>query len=218
MNERTIKITGEAKKKYRPDRIRVDITYEDVFEDYALAMGVASGYTGIIKEQAALAGVDPSLVKTAYFNVEQKKESTKDDKGVYRTRMVGYKAFVHYTIRIPVDNALLAELLYALRKYTEGISFTYVLEDREKANDEVLELAVANATKKANLLAKAAGVELGELLSVDYSYGRIRVANECGCYDCAMETAQDLGSAPEIDIDPEDLELSDCVTMVWAIK
>ena len=80
-----------------------------------------------------------------------------------------------------------------------------------------MELAVKAAVKKAEILAKAAGETLGEILNIDYSYGRVEFEYDRGMvYECSKPMI--VGSAPEIDIDPEELEIKDTVNIIWALK
>ena len=216
MNERTIRITGTGKKKYQPDQIVVSINYDETFPTYEEAMQAGVTYTGIVKKKAASAGVDESSVKTSSFNVSRRTTSVKDQYGNYHDKFMGYEATIYFRIRIPVDNRLLSKLLYEFRDHQGDIRFSYTLSDREKANEEVLQIAVENATKKANALAKASGVTLGKILNIDYSFGRVDVSFTERKY--CFSAPNVCGSAPEIDIDPEDLEVEDTVTIIWEIE
>ena len=74
-----------------------------------------------------------------------------------------------------------------------------------------------DAKEKAALLTGAAGVELKELLTIDYSWGEIEFTSRpmnrmIACKaDCAEESY-------DLDIEPDDVEVSDTVTLVYRIE
>ena len=112
-------------------------------------------------------------------------------------------------------------MLYALANCPVDPEFhlTYTLKDPEAAKNELLAKAVADAKEKAAILATAAGVTLKEIQSVDYSWGEITFESRPiepmmktdGC--CLMENARF-----DMDIEPDDIEAEDTVTVVWEIE
>ena len=97
---------------------------------------------------------------------------------------------------------------------------SYTVKDPEAAKNELLGRAVADAGEKASVLTKAAGVALKEIQSIDYSWGqidfeiqpmnRMLMAEDC----CAAPSA---GPSYDLDIEPDDIEVSDTVTVIWEI-
>lgn len=82
---------------------------------------------------------------------------------------------------------------------------------------ELLKSASENARAKAEILAEASGVKLGELVTIDYNWGELQL------YSPTQYVMEDrcLASAPcasSIDIEPDDIESSDTVTLVWALS
>ena len=70
---------------------------------------------------------------------------------------------------------------------------------------------------KADILAKSAGVNLGEILRIDYSWSEHHFYSNTD-----MKVAEDMlylsEAAPmAVDIEPEDINVSDTATVVWAI-
>ncbi len=72
-----------------------------------------------------------------------------------------------------------AIVLYALAAAPVSPEFriSYFVGDPESAKNELLGKGVTDAITKAGALVKAAGVTLGEILSIDYSWGQI--SNVC---------------------------------------
>ncbi len=64
---------------------------------------------------------------------------------------------------------------------------------------------------KAERLAAAAGVELGELLDIDYSWSEVR-------FDSSIElTVHAAMAPPDYDVSPEDVAVEALVNVVWWI-
>ena len=120
------------------------------------------------------------------------------------------------------DNVRLGKVLYALANCDVKPEFrlSYTEKDPEAAKNELLGSAVTDAKEKASVLTKAAGVTLKEVQSIDYSWGqidfevrpmnRMLMAEDC----CEAPTA---GLGYDIDIEPDDIEVSDTVTVIWEI-
>ena len=80
-----------------------------------------------------------------------------------------------------------------------------------------MESACINARAKAEILAKASGVSLCRLLSVNYSFGELQLysptryetENSCMMKACAVPSS--------IAIEPDDIDISNSVTFVWEI-
>ena len=71
--------------------------------------------------------------------------------------------------------------------------------------------------KKAEILCDASGVVLGKLLSIEYNWGELDI-----CSDTRYSLAEDCLVAPMmancIDIEPDDITVSDTAVFVWEIN
>ena len=220
MMERTIRVTGKGTLKVKPDLTRITMDLEGAFEDYSETLKASSQDTECLKDVCEQLGFKRTELKTLSFDVDTKYESFKDKQGEYKHRFVGYEYKHTLKLEFLSDNALLGRVLYALANAPVRPEFriSYSVSKPEEAKNQLLALAVADATKKAEILSKAAGVSLQELETVDYSWGKIefesspisKLSEEC----CMMSPE----SSYDIDIEPDDIEANDTVTMVWTIK
>ena len=66
--------------------------------------------------------------------------------------------------------------------------------------------------------AKAAGVTLGDIVNIDYSWAELdfvsRPMNSMMLEECCMRSCED---SYDIDINPDDIDVTDSVTVVWAL-
>lgn len=116
------------------------------------------------------------------------------------------------------DNDLLGKLLCRIAacpaKPEFGISF--FVKDTESEKNRLLGNAIQDAKAKAVVLAEASGVKLGEIRTIDYSWGEIRF--ESDRIPMAGELSYKEESRFDIDIEPDDIEVSDSVTVEWEIN
>ena len=104
----------------------------------------------------------------------------------------------------------MVQLAESLSQATFSIYF--VVKDGNALRQRVLADAVARARENAETLAQAAGVQLGDILRIDYGWTEIRVSERMMDYDSS--TAY---SMPMPDIEPDEIKAGDNVTVVWAI-
>ena len=141
------------------------------------------------------------------------------EKDEYKRRFDGYKYTHVLKVEFDSDNKRLGKILYALANCSLNPEFRigYTVKDPEAVKNELLGKAVQDAVAKAGVLAGAAGLKLGEIQSMDYSWGRVDF--EVYPMDkCLAEPMRaDGGSSYDLDIEPDDIEVQDTVTVVWEI-
>ena len=80
----------------------------------------------------------------------------------------------------------------------------------------MLRSAASNAKRKAEILCDASGVTMGELISIDYNWGELDIYSHT-CYN-SCEDVMPIMARGAVDIDPEDIDVTDTATFVWEIK
>lgn len=215
--ERTIRVTGKGKISVSPDTIRLNINAEGVYKEYAEAVSKASEETSLIREAVSKAGLDPKDLKTAHFGVDAEYESYHDRNNNWRRKFVGYKYQHRLNIKFPNDNEVLGSVLYQLSKCPVKVEFSieHTVKDTEAVKNELLGKAVEDSKAKADVLSKAAGVKLDDIISIDYSWGELEIYSRPMEYGSAIMA--DGLRACEIDIEADDIDVQDTVTVVWRI-
>ena len=216
--ERTIRVTGRGILSIAPDQIRLELQTGGVSETYEGAMRRMSELTEELQAALAAVGFAKDALKTSRMGVEERREGYQDEKGVWRDRFVGYECAHQTSLEFPRDNALLGKTLTALAKCEAkpAVSIRYTVRDPEGVKNELLGRAVADAAEKARQLSAAAGVALGEVLSIDYSWGRIDLLSRTE-RTVKLAAAAGASNALSFDVSPEDIRLEDTVTVLWAI-
>lgn len=214
--ERTIRVKGKGKISVKPDTIKITIKAKGLRWNYDETIERSTQDTRILRDALKNAGLDPKDLKTTYFSIDSKYESYRDKNDDYKDRFVGYK-YEHRTyIKFENDNKILGKVLYELAHCDVKVKFdiNYTVKDKEKVKNDLLEIAVEDSTAKAKVLAKASGVKLKEILSIDYSWGEIDI------YSSPMDDWMvcEEASSYDIDIEADDIDVQDTVTITWAIE
>ncbi|MBO4687999.1 MAG: SIMPL domain-containing protein [Clostridiales bacterium] len=218
--KRTIRVTGKGELSMKPDTTCLTITLEGMNKDYGVTLQQSSMDTDALKDLMMAFGFERTDLKTLNFNVNTEYESYKY-KGEYKQRFAGYKYYHLMKLEFPSDNERLGKIVYALAHCDLHPEFriSYTLKDPDDFKNALLGLAVIDATKKAQVLAAASRVQLGEILTIDYSWGEmnleVRPMDRMLMNDniCMAKGAD----CYEINIEPDDIEVTDTVTVVWEI-
>ncbi len=219
---KTIRVTGKGQLKLHPDTSRITMSLEGVCPEYGDALRRSTEETGLLRDLLAGFGFLRSELKTLSFQVDPEYEGVQEN-GVYSQRFVGYRYRHRLKVEFPSDNERLGRILFALARCPARpeFSISYTVKDPEAAKNELLAQAVADAKAKAAVLTQAAGVALKELQSIDYSWGELsletRPMNRSLLAEGPMAKSMANGGSFDLDIEPEDIPVSDTVTLLWEI-
>ena len=215
---KTIRVTGKGQIKVHPDMTRIMITLKGRCREYSAALRRSAKDTESLRELLGGLGFEHSDLKTLRFDVDMKYEYA--DERRYKRVFDGYEYEHEMKVEFASDNKLLGKVLYALANspVSPELQIGYFVKDPEAAKDTMLANAVADAREKAAVLSRSAGVTLKDIQAIDYSWGEVRF--ESRLMECA--SGKGLGSPPptgcyDMDIEPDDIESSDNVTVVWEI-
>ncbi len=219
--EKTMKVTGKGKLALSPDRMQLLITLTDTNKEYQETIKQSSKQTEQLRKALEELGFKKSDLKTQLFNVDTEYENYHDKNNEWKRRFVGYKFVHNMKLEFDFNNELLGKVLYVLAHCEMKIEFRicYTVKDTETAKNTLLAKAVEDSKTKAKVLAMAAGVNLKEIIRIDYSWGEINfVSNPV---DRVMESCMTLQAQGnrcyDLDVEPEEIEVSDIVTVVWRI-
>ena len=220
----TIKVTGKGQLSLRPDTVVIDMSLTRSEKDYETAVKKSTEQTREVREAFEELGFKKEDVKTGHFSIDPEYESYQE-KNIWKTRFKGYIARQGLKVRFERDGEKLGKVLYAVAhlKSEPTFNISYTVKDTEAAKNELLKKAVEDSRVKAGVLAEAAGVQLGEIDNIDYSWGMIdivtRPVNNLAMPRMMKNAAvADEAAAYNIDVEPDNIEIDDNVTIVWNIK
>ncbi len=168
----SLNASGEAFVTVVPDIAIVTIGVTTRGETARAALDQNSAETARVIEAITGAGVEARDVQTSGFNVspvyEERPPRIDDQGGVMEMpKIVGYQVTneVRVTVRdIGKSGALLDQVVTAGANQISGIQFD--VSDPQAAADEALRKAIADARRKAELMAAAAGVRIVRILDI----------------------------------------------------
>ena len=218
---RTITVKGVGNVSAKPDYISISMTIESVENDYDKARDGAARRIENLKAAAVSVGYEKEALKTISFNVETRYENVRDRQGSYKREFAGYACVYRLKLAFDFDSKQLAKVISAIANSGANpeLSIAFTVKNPAKVSEELLESAAQNARAKAEILCKATGAELGQLISIDYNWGELNIVSRTSyeMEDCLMPlAAMDKCCAPEIE--PDDINVSDTVAFTWEIK
>lgn len=209
---RTISVTGTGEISVEPDMATVVVGIQAESDVAANALDQASAATAAILATLDVEGIDPTQIRSGSVRLRPRYSSSALSDG---TSIVGYQAI--NTVEVIVNDldrlgGLLAAVVGDGANRLDGVRFG--LQDPTAATDEARRRAVAEGARLAALYAEAAGVSVGDLLSL----------SEHGSGGYRMVTAEPVmlemaGASPQYDVPiaAGQIELNASISMVYAI-
>ena len=202
--ERSLTVVGRGSVRVHPDIIRVEGRIGGVMPDYDSAVSASASAVSSLRKAVGEAGFDMDDLKTTSVSVEMRYEN---DEGGHE-RFVGYEYSHGLSITEASDSDSVGRLLAAIVSCESAPRFrmSYAVRDSTEAEAGARAAAVKDAKAKARELANAAGVKLGDLLSISYGTGDVPYAGAR------------MMSSVYMDAVPEDVEFTEIVTVRWEIE
>lgn len=215
--EKMIRVTGKGNLSVVPDVTRLIFSLKRLEKQYDAALQGSSDDTEELKSALEQVGFEKKDIKTLKFNVETVYEDIRNNFGNWRQSFKGYRVSHSLKVEFPSDKVRVGKILQAVSHCAASpeIRIEYTISDPEAAKNKLLAKAVADSKAKAAILTEAAGVSLGEIITVDYSWGEI---------DFVSDPLNEFRSLPaqkgicSLDIEPDDIDVTDTVTVIWQIR
>lgn len=216
--ERTITIRGIGRARTRPDTIVIPMTVESTNTAYAQAIESNVKQITLLREAVKKSGFRKEDLKTVNYIVQTVYHSEKDMYDNYRSVFDGYRCRHDLKLEFDFDTDRLGMVLKAVSesKVSPELNIRFTVKDVDGVTNEMLQTAAIDANVKALTLCRASGVEMGELVSIDYSWGEINLYSDTRLDMDCCNRAMDAGRT--YDMEPEEIETRDTVTFIWTIK
>ncbi len=211
---RTIRVTGRGRISVKPDITVISLGFSNTFTSYEATLEASAKEVSMVKDMLTDLGFDREGLKTTSFRIEPEYESYKDSKGNYRSEFKGYSYSQRLRFTFPTSNETLGRVLYTVAHsgIDPRVNISFTNSDPEGAKLKLIAEAVKDSRRKAEIIADAAGVVLGEIENIDYSWSTM-VFESRPIDECYLEAA----AMYSVDIEPEDIEKEDDITIVWSI-
>lgn len=215
--ERTITVKGTGKVSAKPDLIVVRMEIASRAARYEETMNGAATAISRLQNAIVKADFEKTALKTTDFSIDTDYESYRDEDGNYKSRFRGYVCVQKTKLEFPLDTNRLSRLIEQVSnsKAEPNLSIHFTVKDADALQDALLVNAAQNARHRAELLAEGAGATLGELLQIDYTWDELHVFSPT-----RLTFSEDILYSQERmpDLEPDDIDLSDHATFVWALS
>lgn len=205
----TITVSGEAKVVTAPDMATLSLGATGAGQDALTAMNVTSEALEAVIARLQSSGVEDRDIQTSSLRLNRKASWDREkDQEIFQ----GYEASNMLTIRVRDLSTLSAVLGAVLSDGANNLSgLTWGVQDTQAVEDEARRRAVKDAMAKAALYAEAAGVVLGDVMSIRDTATPI-VGPSLGR---AAPMMADMAS--DVPVAAGEIEASANITMVFAI-
>lgn len=202
---RTITVIGEGRISAAPDMAILRLGVSREARAASDAMRLASKAAAAVLAQVEASGIEARDVQTANVSLSPRWQNTQNT----APRVVGYIASNDLSVRVR-DLSNLGALMDAVvsdgANQMNGLRFT--MAELRPLQDKARQAAVADARAKADLLAQAAGVALGEVMTI----------SENGGFQQPMAMARGaMMESSAVPIAAGELDVSATVTVIFAI-
>lgn len=209
---KTITVKGVGTASIKPDYITIMLRIASKDKDYSKSIDNANERIAMLQKSITSIGFVKEDLKTLMFRV-----GTFYDNDVKKQKAT-YVCNYSLKLSFDLDTNLLAQALNAISDSGADANFNiqFTVKNPERVNQELLKSAAENARQKAEILCAAAGVNLGELVSINYDWGEVNVVS-ASAYSMSREMVRGI-STPVPEFEPEDIQANDTATFIWEIN
>lgn len=215
--ERKLQITGKGKLSVAPDMVILSFEAEAHEWEYEKTVSALNNKVEELRRLIEKEGIERKSLKTKDFRVSK---DTAWSKKTEKHEFNGFRASHSMELEIPLDKTILNSLLGQIATNLNNLDFSiaFGVKDASQHQQQLIVQAIAKAKENAALIAGATGVELKEILNIDYSYHELTIRSRR--YDYALYDSEALieASAPTPDFEPDEINVAEAVNVTWRIE
>lgn len=219
MQNKTITVKGIGTASVNPDYVIISLHLKGEDKEYVKAVDKANEKIEKLKRAIVSVGFKEDDLKTLNFSAKTVYKSVNKG-GVYSQQFSHYSSNYDLTVSFDFTSKKLSDTLTAIADSGSDASFSIDFSVKEPQNikDELLASAAENARHKAEVLCKASGKQLGELVSINYDWNTINVVSHSNYAVASAGAELTRGvSAPVPEFTPDLIDSQDSATFVWEI-
>ncbi|MDR0751803.1 MAG: SIMPL domain-containing protein [Christensenellaceae bacterium] len=217
MNDAIISVKGLGEISLKPDVIVIKMHVIAINLDYAKMNSDAAISISHLKQCFSGIGFNKKCLKTINFRITSEYERIKNTSSEWEDRFIGYKCQHDLVLEFEYDINKLEEVINAISE--SGVKPKYDIKfsvkNQKQIKKKLINSAVNDAKNKAQIIASAAGVKLGDIVNINYSEEVLNLFSPT-TYDNSLRGAR-LMSEASIDINPQEIQARDYIIIQWAI-
>ena len=214
---KTITVKGTGYVSASPDVIELRFGLESTHQNYGSAMELAEKNIASLTNALLSVGFEKRSLVTSSFDINTDYQSKRNSDGDCVSFFVGYRISHHLKIEFDLDTKKLEHVLAAISlcEAKPKLTVNFRVKNPSAVSEKVLRSAAQNARAKAEILASASGVSLGELVAINYDWAELNVYSRTKYLGIGVDA--NMPSPHAIDIEPEDIDAEDSATFIWQI-
>lgn len=219
-DKRTLHIKGVGHAEQAPDTVVLSLTLTAQNDEYSAAVKIGGQQVEMLREAIVEAGFAAEDLKTINFDVRSIYEDEEYREGNtkrYRQIFAGFECRHDLRLSFDMSNYKLHSAIDTIANCLSQpkISIAFTLKDVDAFTDKILKSAARDAKRKAKILCTAAGVKLGNLIKIEYSWSEKIVRHEVLLSE---EPVLGVSTDTAYNFQPEDIKASDTVDFLWEIE
>ncbi|WP_276496753.1 SIMPL domain-containing protein [Pontibacter litorisediminis] len=212
---RKLQITGKGKLSVAPDIVILSFDATAQQWEYEKTVNALNGKVEELRRIIENMGLERKSLKTKDFSV---RKDTSWNKETGKHDFNGFSASHHLELELPLDKAIINRLLIQIAHSLDNLDFSiaFGVRDASVQQQQLILGAIAKAKENAALIANATGVTLMEIIDIDYSYRELTIRSQRHNYQLyETNMASTYDASP--DFEPDDIEVTETVTITWRI-
>ena len=215
---RTIHVKGMGEASMPPDYVTISLKLSAKHREYAHVMQIGIQQVDKLREAVMSAGFSVDELKTTDFSVDSEYENEEyEEKGLtrYHRVFIGYECIHKLKLSFDLDQTRIMKAMTAIENCIAEpeTSIAFTVKNALLMRDLIMESAAEDAQRKAEILCRASGVKLGNLLRIEYSWSKVEIGNYI---DIPMWMPKGNKSST-YNIQPDDVRGEDTVDFIWEI-
>ncbi len=216
-----LKIKGNAVLYQVPEMMYVNIPMhvtDSLYENCSIKLTKVHKE---LKDALIAGGVEASTIKTDDLNVGEKTKWTKEGR-----IPDGFLGSVSVKIEMKYSSDMLNKIINTLKNnsfnFGYNVDFRLSEEQKLKTLENVLECAIDDAEKKAEIISNKLNVKLSEIYEVNFGYSSgifdiLTPENDAEIFMIEEEEAEDVESL-KMDINPKKVRIEKTINVIWKIE
>jgi len=214
----SLTLSGKSTTEVSPDITVINISLDAIDMNYSKSMDMLQDKADDIKTFLKKKRITKDYIKAENFNIN-KSYSYVDRKQKFE----GYKANLNIRLEFVNDIQLANKIINAIGESNSdasvNVSFKLSQELKDKVNDQLIEAAINDARKKAEIIANATHQVLGQITKINYGVQE-NISVSPMVERSYMTMAKDVNASAKnnISISPQPVERSTEIIIYWLLQ
>ena len=215
--QRTISVQGYGSVSVKPDVANINFNLSSTNIDFKKAVDELNTKVNSLSKALRKVGISKDDIHSSNYTIN------KEFKHNYKTgekKFLGFKVSHSIALQTKADTKSVNKVFEAIIKSINDVelNLSFGIKNPEKSKDEMLSKAIKDAKNKAEVMAEASELELGEVVSINYHTAPVRYGGGSNRIMLSKRMAMDASPVMVEDFNPADIKQSTTVDVVWMIK